>query len=198
MFTGIISDVGKIVEIIQNDNKDLQLWISSKFDTENISIGASISCNGVCLTVIDKNTDSFKVSLSYETLRTSNFDSVKLGDMVNLERALKLGDEFGGHIVTGHIDTKASLINITKDADSYVLTFAIDTNFAYYVASKGSVTIEGISLTVNNADENSFTVNIIPFTWDNTNLKSLKIGSLVNIEIDILARYVERLSKKTK
>ena len=201
MFTGIVSHLG-IVESI-NHLDDWEVCISvikeKKINVESfnqsIIVGASISCSGICLTVKKIKNNFLFFDVSNETASKTNFLSWVVGSIVNIERSLKVGDEIGGHFVYGHIDATASINKIQKIEGSFKLTFEIDDNLSKFFALKGSVTIDGVSLTVNDVDKNSFNVNIIPFTWTNTCFSSYIEGSIVNVEIDILARYLERLNK---
>ena len=194
MFTGIITDIGKIISIKKTG--DTRLVIGSSYDTDSIDIGASIACSGVCLTVIEKTPDSFTVEASDETLSCTNVGTWGKGTQINLERALKMGDELGGHIVSGHVDGLAKLTKIKKIGDSHELHFKAPDNLKYFIAAKGSATLDGVSLTVNEVNDDIFTINIIPHTWENTTFKNLKENDMVNIEIDMLARYVARLNER--
>lgn len=192
MFTGIIEELGKI-----KDFKPLSdgavLVVECKNVLSDIKIGDSICVNGVCQTVTNFDEKSFCVMLSEETLRVTNFSDIKQGDYVNLERALALNSSLGGHIVSGHIDCTGKLISIERLSDFYNLEFEIPQESSKYLVYKGSVAINGISLTVAKVNENHFSVAIIPHTYENTVLKYLKSGDGVNIETDIFARYVEKL-----
>ena len=200
MFTGIVSHIGKVNTILQPDDWELSIDIFNVNDTNNnfrinsIPIGASISCSGICLTLkkVQKNTLFFDVS--DETRNKTNFSTWNTGTLINLEKSLKVGDELGGHFVYGHVDTTAKIKYIKKINGSYKITISIDSNFMKYFAAKGSVTIDGVSLTVNEVDKDFFTVNIVPFTWSHTSFQNYKVGTLVNIEFDILARYLESLN----
>ncbi len=194
MFTGIITDIGEIVSAEKQEG--LRLKISTKYNTSEISMGASIACSGVCLTVVKKGKGWFLVDVSGETLACTTIAEWKAGKKINLERALKLGDELGGHIVSGHVDGLGVVREITKTDESYKFVISVPDSLKYYIAAKGSVAIDGISLTVNLVEDNEFTVNIIPHTWQQTTLNSLKISEKVNIEVDMLARYVARLNQK--
>ncbi|WP_294320177.1 riboflavin synthase [uncultured Sphingomonas sp.] len=196
MFTGIVSDVGRIESI--DGPGDLRVRIGCAYDTATIDMGASIACSGVCLTVVGKGPNWFTVDVSGETVsRTA--DQWVAGRPLNLERALKLGDELGGHIVTGHVDGVGQVVDVTADHDSTRVTFAIPRSLSAFVAGKGSVTIDGVSLTVNDvtdtADGTRFTVNLIPHTQAVTTLGTLAPGQSVNIEIDVLARYLMRMEQ---
>ena len=191
MFTGIITDVGRVrsVEI----NGDTRLVIETAYDTNEIDIGASIACAGPCLTVTDKDDGWFAVDASAETLSKTTLGGWAKGTRVNLERALRVGDEMGGHIVTGHVDGIAVVISVTPEGDSQRFVLEAPKEYARYVAPKGSVTLDGVSLTVNEVDGSQFGVNIIPHTQAATTFGDLQPGDRVNFEIDVLARYVDRL-----
>lgn len=199
MFTGLISDVGTLIKI--NKDKIFSARISCNYDFDNTSEGASICHDGVCLTIFDKikekNGFSYKVEISDETLSKTNIlnptNPWNVGKNINLEKSLKIGEELGGHIVTGHIDGVAQLINIQKIDKSQKLTFKLPNELQKFVAVKGSIAINGTSLTVNGIDKNQFTVNIIPHTQKVTTWSEIKKNDLFNIEIDLLARYIERL-----
>lgn len=196
MFTGIITDIGHIRSI--EHRGDLHLTISSGYDMEGVAIGASIACSGVCLTVVEKGPDWFAVDVSAETLsRTAKGQWVE-GQRLNLERALKVGDELGGHIVTGHVDGIGTLISALPEGDSTRLLIAAPKPLAASLAPKGSVTIDGISLTVNSVEDQAdggvhFGLNIIPHTAHATTLDVLPEGREFNLEIDVLARYLDRM-----
>ncbi len=195
MFTGIITDIGTIESVEQRG--DLRVRIATAFDTTTVDLGASISCSGVCLTVIDKGPGWFTVDVSGETVSRSAQGQWSQGRKLNLERAMKLGDELGGHIVTGHVDGVAEVASIAAAGDSRVIAFRLARDLAPFVAAKGSVTVDGVSLTVNtvadSADGTTFTVNVIPHTQAVTTLGALEAGQAVNIEIDVLARYLSRM-----
>ena len=191
MFTGIITDVGRVRAIEHAD--DGRLEIETAFDTADIAIGASVACSGCCLTVVEKGPGWLAFEASGETRRLTVLGDWAVGASVNLERALKAGDELGGHIVSGHVDGMGELIGRVAEGDSLKLTFRAPDSLSPYVAAKGSITIDGVSLTVNAVDGNDFTVNIIPHTQNQTTLGGLAVGGAVNLEIDMLARYVARL-----
>jgi riboflavin synthase len=195
MFTGIITDIGTIDAI--EHRGDLRVRIATAYDTASVDLGASISCSGVCLTVIDKAPGWFTVDVSGETVSRSAQGQWSQGRKLNLERAMKLGDELGGHIVTGHVDGVAEVASVEPVGDSRVIAFRLARDLAPFVAAKGSVTVDGVSLTVNTvsdgADGTTFTVNIIPHTQAVTTLGALEAGQAVNIEIDVLARYLNRM-----
>lgn len=192
MFTGLIKDVG-FVENIKTQQGSILVTIKTKFDIEKINIGSSISCNGCCLTVVNKNLDKLFFEVSNETLDCTNIKLWKNGTLVNLEDSLKLGDEMGGHLVTGHIDCIAKIKNKYLDGDSTRFEISIDNSFNKFIAKKGSVAVDGVSLTVNNVTDNTFDVNIIPHTLKHTNFHILDNNDIVNIEIDLISRYVDRL-----
>ncbi len=204
MFTGIISDVGQISEFIKA--KDFQAKIFCSYKWQQIDLGCSISCDGVCLTVIErgieKNQNWFKVEVSEETVSKTNIGDSTFGwakgKKINLERALKIGDELGGHIVTGHVDGTGIIDKIREIEGSTDVTFKVSEEIIKFIAQKGSVTINGTSLTINQVNENYFNINLIPHTKKNTNWNIINLGEKVNIEIDILARYVDKILKTEK
>lgn len=195
MFTGIITDVGAVRSV--EANGDTRFRIATAFDTATIDLGASIACSGVCLTVVETGVDWFDVQASAETLSKTTLGDWRPGVEINLERALRLGDELGGHIVSGHVDGVGRIVSIQPEGESLRVRFSAPAALARYLAEKGSITINGISLTVNEvvdtADGVEFGVNIIPHTQTHTNFRSVKTGDAVNLEIDVLARYVARL-----
>ncbi|WP_145199057.1 riboflavin synthase [Sphingobium sp. B2] len=196
MFTGIITDIGTIREAEQRG--DLRLVIGSAYDMESVAIGASIACSGACLTVVEKGADWFAVDLSAETVARTAPGLWVEGGRLNLERALKVGDELGGHIVTGHVDGVGHLVSATSEGDSTRLVIAAPSTLAAALAAKGSITLDGISLTVNNVEDQAdgsvhFGLNIIPHTAAETTLDALPQGRAFNLEIDVLARYLDRM-----
>lgn len=195
MFTGIITDVGAIKSI--EHRGDLRAVVSTAFDTSAVDLGASISCSGVCLTVVDKGPGWFTVDVSGETVSRTAQGQWSEGRRLNLERAMKLGEELGGHIVTGHVDGVAEVSRIEPSGDSRVIGFRVASDLAPFLAAKGSVTVDGVSLTVNTVTDGphgtEFAVNIIPHTQAVTTLGTLEVGQAVNIEIDVLARYLSRM-----
>ncbi|RIA44448.1 riboflavin synthase alpha chain [Hephaestia caeni] len=195
MFTGIITDIGTITAI--EHRGDLRAVIATHYDTAGIDLGASIACSGVCLTVIDKAPGWFAVDVSGETVSRTAAGQWIEGAALNLERAMKLGDEMGGHIVTGHVDGVAEVIEVQDEGDSKRVTIRLPHALAPFVAAKGSITLDGVSLTVNEVtderDGTRFTINIIPHTQAVTTLGTLVPGRPVNIEIDVLARYLQRM-----
>ncbi|MBT3369649.1 MAG: riboflavin synthase [Rhodospirillaceae bacterium] len=193
MFTGIITDIGRVDQVVPAG--DTKFVIASAYDSASIAIGASICCSGVCLTVIDKATGWFSVTASAETLDCTNLADWALGTPINLERALKVGDELGGHIVSGHVDGVVEIADVAADGDSLRFRFSLPDDLAPYIAPKGSVCLNGVSLTVNEVDEAGFGINIIPHTQEMTTFGAAKTGDRVNLEIDVLARYVARLAQ---
>lgn len=191
MFTGIVTDIGFVRRI--DRGAETRFTIATRFDTQAIALGASIACAGVCLTVVDRGAGWFAADVSGETLSCTTLASLAVDDRLNLERALKAGDELGGHIVSGHVDGVASLVERRPEGGSLRLVFEAPADLARLVAAKGSVTIDGVSLTVNAVEGRRFGVNIIPHTQHATTLGSLAAGDRVNMEIDMLARYVARL-----
>jgi riboflavin synthase len=196
MFTGIITDIGTIRQAEQRG--DLRLVISCGYAMDSVAIGASIACSGVCLTVVEKGDDWFAVDLSGETISRTSQGQWTQGRRLNLERALKVGDELGGHIVTGHVDEIGEVLDIRNEGDSLRVLIAAGPAIAPHIAVKGSVTLDGISLTVNSVEDKpgggvEFSVNVIPHTADVTTFDALEIGRPLNIEIDVLARYLDRM-----
>jgi riboflavin synthase len=203
MFTGIVSDVGTIERV--ESRGDTRVRIATAYDTDTVDLGASIACSGVCLTVVDKSGGGapgwFDVQVSGETISRTARDQWIEGRKLNLERAMKLGDELGGHIVTGHVDGIAEVLSIMPEGESHRIAFAVPAALAPFIAPKGSITIDGVSLTVNTVEDHGrehgdmthFTVNLIPHTQAVTTLGTLEQGQAVNIEIDVLARYLQRM-----
>ena len=191
MFTGIIQDIGTI-RTVDKSGGDLRFEIATKLDISNIEDGASICCSGCCLTVVKKTNDSFFVDVSRESLDKTVLGHWEEGTKINLEPSLKLGDELGGHFVFGHVDAVTEIADIREEGGSHRLTIKTPESLKRFIASKGSVALDGISLTVNEVEHDTFGVNIIPHTWDVTTLGSRKVGDKMNIEIDMLARYVAR------
>lgn len=195
MFTGIISNIGHIRQITPQEGS-IHLLIEPHFKMQDVALGASIACNGVCLTVTDNTADTFSATASSETIAVTTLGRWQQGMEINLERALKVGDELGGHMVSGHVDGTATILSIEPVDVSYRITCEAPAQLSRYIARKGSVAIDGISLTVNDVEHHQFTMNIIPHTWHHTTLKDRKPGDLVNLEIDLLARYAERLMER--
>ena len=191
MFTGIISAIGRIDDIQKPG--DWRLKITTPWDCAKIDLGASIACSGVCLTVVERDADWFAVEVSAESLSRTTIGTWQAGTQINLERALRLGDELGGHIVSGHVDGLAIIDQITRSEDSHELKISVPDALSKFIAEKGSVSLDGISLTVNAIEGSRFGVNIIDHTWGHTTLGHATIGQHLNLEIDMLARYVSRL-----
>ena len=191
MFTGIIEDLG-VVANLKQELDNLHITIKSKIASE-LKIDQSVSHNGVCLTVINIKDDEYTVTAIKETLTKSNLDSLKINDIINIERALKLGDRLDGHIVQGHIDQTAICIDINEKKGSWFYTFRYNKDFGNITIEKGSVTINGVSLTVVNSGKDTFGVAIIPYTFEHTNFNTFKINSIVNIEFDVIGKYVAKL-----
>ena len=203
MFTGIITDIGTIRS--REDRGDTRLVIGTVYDTDTIDLGASIACSGACLTVVDKGQDAdghwFAIDASAETLARTAPGMWDAGRRLNLERALKIGDELGGHIVTGHVDAVGTIVSVTPVGDSVGVTVSAPAELAPHIAAKGSITVDGISLTVNEVTDQPdgtahFTLNIIPHTQEMTTLNEAVAGRPVNLEIDILARYLARMQAR--
>jgi riboflavin synthase len=195
MFTGIVTDIGTLREI--RAGGDTTFIIGTKLDTGDLALGASVACAGVCLTVIERGADWFAVQASAETLARSTLKDWRVGTGINLERALKAGDELGGHLVSGHVDAMAEIVERRTEGDSQRFAFRVPDAFAAAIAPKGSVALDGVSLTVNEVQGNRFGVNLIPHTLAHTTFGAAKVGDRVNLEIDTLARYVARLLGKT-
>lgn len=191
MFTGIITDIGEITELEQRG--DLRARIATRYDTATIDIGASIACDGVCLTGIALGEGWFDVEISAESVAKTNIGDWQNGSKINLERALKVGDELGGHIVSGHVDGVATIVGMQDEGDSTRVTFEAPEELAMFIAPKGSVALNGTSLTVNEVDGRRFGVNFIPHTKEATTWGLAQVGDRINLEIDTLARYVARL-----
>jgi riboflavin synthase len=197
MFTGIITHIGTVESLKFNEKKDLLLKISadqSKIERK-LEIGCSIACNGVCLTLIEKKTAAKKIIFSFEasveTCNKTTLGNWIKGQFVNLEFAMRMGDEFGGHMVLGHVDSTAKIKEIQSIKNSHKFTFDAPKNLMKFIVEKGSVTLNGVSLTVNEANSSSFSVNLIPHTIANTTFNQNKVGDLVNLEIDTIARYIK-------
>lgn len=191
MFTGIVTDIGR-VRSVQRTERDWRYEIETVWDTTTIDLGASIAHAGCCLTVTEKGDGWFAVEVSGETLSKTKLAEWSEGSRINLERAAKLGDELGGHIVSGHVDGLGTVASITPEGGSHRIRFAAPEPLHRFIAPKGSITVDGVSLTVNEVEGRVFDVNIIPHTWEATTLGSLKVGDKVNLEIDMLARYLAR------
>jgi len=196
MFTGIVTDIGTVASAEQRGDRRLQ--IKTGFDTSTIDLGASIACSGVCLTVVDKGEDWFAVDVSAETQSRTAIRMWEEGSRLNLERSLRLGDELGGHIVTGHVDTVATVAGVDQEGDSTRVVLEISPQIGRLLAAKGSVALDGVSLTVNDvydvdSETTQFWVNIIPHTAKETTFGDVAVGRQLNVEIDVLARYIDRM-----
>lgn len=195
MFTGIVKDVGQ-VKAVDEGRGDLRFTIQTALDLTQIVIGASIACDGCCLTVVAIGEDWFSVDASRETLSKTMLDEWTTCSRINLEPSLTVGDELGGHLVSGHVDGVLTVKAIKREGDSHRVIFNMPEGFEKFIAQKGSIALNGISLTVNDVTDEDFGVNIIPHTWMNTNMSSLQVGDEMNFEIDMLARYVARMLGK--
>jgi len=194
MFTGIIQTVGKVARIEQRGGDTCLTIAADELDFADITLGDSICVSGVCLTAIELNGTTFAADVSVETLSRTTLGALGIGDGVNLEKSLRLADRLGGHLVSGHVDGVGKVISITPDARSQRWMFELPPALARYVAAKGSVCIDGVSLTVNEVEGNRFGVNLIPHTIEVTTFRDKRSGDSVNIEVDLIARYVERLA----
>ncbi len=194
MFTGIITDLGRVRAVERAG--DARLEITTAYDTGEIDIGASIGCSGVCLTVVDKGLDWFAVNVSAETMSCTTLGAWREGTAVNLERSLRVGDELGGHIVIGHVDGVAEIVERRAEGDSIRFAFVVPEALKRFVAPKGAIALDGVSLTVNEVEDARFGVNIIPHTQTMTTFADAAPGDKVNVEVDVLARYVARLGEQ--
>lgn len=195
MFTGIVENTGLITRI-ESDQNNKHFWLECDF-TNELKIDQSLSHNGVCLTVVELNGDEYKVTAIDETLHKTNLNTLRIGDLVNLERCMKLHDRLDGHIVQGHVDQTGTLKSIEDFDGSYLLTINYDENISGNVTvPKGSICLNGVSLTVVDSSKGEFSVAIIPYTWEHTNLKNLVPGSIINLEFDIIGKYIQRLMNR--
>lgn len=192
MFTGIIEEIG-VIKGIERTSKSCKLTINAEKIIDDCKIGDSIAVNGACLTVTGRSNNSFTADVMAETLRRTNLEYLKIGDKVNLERSLRPSDRFGGHIVAGHVDDVGKIVSLVPEGIATLMTISVSTNITKYIAVKGSICVDGVSLTVTNATNSSFQVSLIPFTKEMTILGLKHVGDIVNIEVDMLARYVERI-----
>ncbi len=193
MFSGIIETIGSVYSVSENGGDKRFTIDVGTLDISGLMVGESVAINGVCLTVVDWQNTKIEFDVSNETLSCTNINTLSKNSLVNLERALRLSDRINGHIVSGHVDTVAELVNKFEDARSWRFEFNLAKEFLRYVCVKGSVTVDGVSLTVNSISENGFSVNIIPHTLEYTLFKEYSSGSKVNIEVDMIARYLDRL-----
>ncbi|MCP3101442.1 riboflavin synthase [Myxococcus sp. K15C18031901] len=191
MFTGLIQDIGQVERVISGEMTDL--WIRTSLGAASFALGESIAVDGACLTVVERAGDSFRVQAAPETLRRTTLDAVRPGDRVNLERALALGDRLGGHLVSGHVDQVSQVLETHPEGGSWVMVFGLPAALAPYFIEKGSVAIDGISLTVNSVGADRFAVQLIPETQERTTLRAKQVGARVNLEADPIGKYVARL-----
>lgn len=191
MFTGIVTDVGRVRAVAQT-NRDVRFEIETSYDVDTLDIGASVSHSGCCLTIVEKGAGWFAVEVSNETLSLTTLSEWRIGRRVNLERAAKVGDELGGHIVSGHVDGVGEIVSVASEGGSHRVQIRAPRPLHRYIAAKGSIAMDGVSLTVNTVEDDVFGVNLIPHTWDVTTLGDLVAGAKVNLEIDMLARYLAR------
>jgi len=191
MFTGIIETLGTISEI-RHENDNLHVTVASAI-TNELKIDQSVSHNGICLTVVSINNDNYTVTAIRETIEKTNISDWKVGDIVNLERGMKLGDRLDGHIVQGHVDQIGNCVSISEAGGSWYYTFEYDPKLNNLTIEKGSITVNGVSLTVVNSEKNTFSVAIIPYTHEHTNFKDFKVGTAINLEFDVIGKYVSRL-----
>ena len=197
MFTGLIQDVGKVVSL-QLSKKSATLVVGTRLPVPSMELGASIAVNGACLTVTKKGKDRFAVDVSPETLNRTSLAILGIGSLVNLERPLRLQDGLGGHLVTGHIDGVAVVESIESQGEFTFFTFRIPAQLASFLVSKGSIAVDGVSLTINECSRRGFSVAIIPFTLEHTNLRARRVGDKVNVETDLIGKYVQKLVKAHK
>jgi riboflavin synthase len=197
MFTGIVAARGEILSADRQDGQARLRFATGELDLQGTRLGDSIAVNGVCLTVVEVHSDGFTADLSRETLDLTTLSAVGTGAAVNLERALALGEELGGHLVTGHIDGVARVVSVVPDSGSLRISFEVPEALARYIAQKGSVCVDGTSLTVNGVENNAFEVMIVPHTQKSTIINQYAAGTQVNIEVDMIARYLERLLQYT-
>lgn len=194
MFTGLIEEVGKVL-LLRKGSKSAVLEVGCQKIVNDVKPGDSVSVSGVCLTVTSSDKTSVTFDVSGETLRRSNFKNLKVGDFVNLEGSLRVSDRLGGHVLQGHVDTTTKIVGIKREGTSFLFSFKLPTSYRYLLVEKGSVGIDGISLTIANLFPDRFSVSVIPHTYENTNLQFKKIGDIVNLEFDIIGKYVERMLK---
>lgn len=195
MFTGIVRDKGKVIALSEGDNSR-RITILTKLDISGIQEGASVACDGCCLTVVEKTEDTLTFDVAAETMALTTLGDWDIDTPVNLEPSLRMGDELGGHLVSGHIDGIATVEDVKHDGDSWRFKIRVPEHLAKYISPKGSVALNGVSLTVNEVDGNLFGICIIPHTWQVTNIRMWDEGSKINLEVDQLARYVARLLQK--
>ena len=194
MFTGIITDLGSVKSIEKQG--DTRFEFNTAYDMTTVDIGASIACNGACMTVVEKGQGWFAITASEESLSKTTMSDWTIETPVNFERACRVGDELGGHVVSGHVDGVCEVISIEREGDSHRIQFKVPENLKNFIASKGSVTLNGVSLTVNEVENDVFGINVIPHTMEVTTFGKTQVGDKINLEIDMLARYVARLLEK--
>lgn len=195
MFTGLITDIGTVIDVDMSGGDNVYK-IRTSYEMAKVPMGASIACDGCCLTVTEKGADWFAVAVSAESLSKTTLESWAEGTKINLETSLCMGDELGGHLVSGHVDGVATLVDLKPEGDSHRLIIEVPEELAHFIAPKGSVALNGISLTVNEVNGRRFGVNIIPHTWDVTTMGQIAAGDRLNLEVDMLARYVARILGK--
>ncbi|MAM33956.1 MAG: riboflavin synthase [Micavibrio sp.] len=198
MFTGLVRDIGVIDSVENRDGGEKRITVSTGMPYDSYTASASVCCSGICLTVTRADIGHFQVDVSRETLSKTNISMWTEGSQINLEPSLRMGDELGGHLVFGHVDTQAVIKSIKEDGESWRISLEVDDEYSGFIAQKGSIALNGISLTVNEVEGNVFGVNIIPYTWDHTTLSGNKEGDKVNLEVDMLARYVARALEAQK
>lgn len=193
MFTGIVRGMGRVREV-RTTARDMRITIETDLLTRfPVELGTSIACSGCCLTVVEFGSDWFAVEVSNETLDKTTLSHWQTGTVINLEPSLRFGDPMDGHMVLGHVDTTTEILSVSADGGSWRVRLKTPDAYRRFIAAKGSITLDGIALTVNDVAENDFGINIIPHTWDHTNISTLKTGDTMNLEVDPLARYVDRL-----
>ncbi|WP_168463830.1 riboflavin synthase [Wolbachia endosymbiont of Ctenocephalides felis wCfeT] len=191
MFKGIVVDIGTIVDITNSPNSD-QIFCIKASNLSPVNEGDSVACSGVCLTAID---DIFTVQVSQETMKVTNLNKWKIGEKINLEQAMRLSDRIDGHLVQGHVDSTVEILEINQNLGSHEIKLLCPQELIKFIAKKGSIALDGVSLTVNSVSNGEFTVNIIPYTWENTTFQYNKVGDHLNLEVDIVARYLNQLIK---
>jgi riboflavin synthase len=195
MFTGLVTDIGEVVQV-EHMERNSRVTVSSNLDLSDLDIGESIAIDGACYTVVEFSADRFAVDISPESLDRTTAGSLKVGDTVHLERALRLSDRLGGHLVLGHVDGVGQLKSISQEANAWHLVFSSPESVVPFLVSKGCVTVNGVSLTVNRCDEAQFNVTIVPHTHEKTRLTALNVGDFVNLEADVIGKYVASLMVK--
>ncbi|WCR57596.1 riboflavin synthase [Wolbachia endosymbiont of Ctenocephalides felis wCfeJ] len=192
MFKGIITNIGTVIDITTGSNSNQIFYIKAQ-NLLSVHQGDSVACSGVCLTVVDIINDVLKVQVSQETMKVSNLSTWKVGKKMNLEQAMKLSDRIDGHLVQGHVDKTVQILAINQNLDSHEIKLSCPEELIKFIAKKGSVTLDGVSLTINSVTDREFAVNIIPYTWKNTTFQYNKVGDYLNLEVDMVARYLDQL-----